>query len=137
MIWILLAFFGSTFALEDTRPINAKANYHFVISAKSGTLEKDHLVLDQVPFAIFFSERPKRIAGHLSLQHYAALCSKTMKANLAIEKEGKIHNIGVELKDPIIENRRIIYSIEPLEGQSVEFGAATLFVDPFRISQQR
>ncbi len=70
-IGISVLFFGVLFAnaehvIEDSK----NTGYLFVISGTSGSLKGDTLTLNGVPNVIYFSDRPNRIAGHLSLLEF-------------------------------------------------------------------
>ncbi len=44
--------------------------YLLVISGTSGSLDGDTLTLNGVPNVIYFSDRPERKAGHISLKEF-------------------------------------------------------------------
>jgi len=50
--------------------------YLFVLSATSGSLKGDTLTLNGVPNVIYFSDRPARKAGHISLAHFIEMWDK-------------------------------------------------------------
>ena len=50
--------------------------YLFVISGTSGSLDGDKLTLNGVPNVIYFSDRPARKAGHLSVSEFIEMWDK-------------------------------------------------------------
>jgi len=57
---------GLVFA-ENVIDDSKNTGYLFVISGTSGSLDGDTLTLNGVPNVIYFSDRPARKAGHMSL----------------------------------------------------------------------
>lgn len=113
-------------------------NYLYVMSAKSGTFSNGTLSLKGIASVIYFSDRPKRIAGHITLQRFIAIWSKgtdSMKndppnATLSILDGSTVTNIVVMLSDLVFSNNTITFKIKPLEGKiPTNFGHASLFID--------
>ncbi len=76
-IGISVLFFGVLFAnaehvIEDSK----NTGYLFVISGTSGSLDGDKLTLNGVPNVIYFSDRPARKAGHLSVSEFIEMWDK-------------------------------------------------------------
>ncbi len=57
---------GLVFA-ENISEYSKGIHYQHVLSATSGSLKGDTLTLNGVPNVIYFSDRPDRVAGHMSL----------------------------------------------------------------------
>jgi len=66
---------GLVFA-ENVIDDSKKTGYLFVISGTSGSLDGDTLTLNGVPNVIYFSDRPARNAGHLSLRKFVESWNK-------------------------------------------------------------
>ena len=67
-----LAVFLGEHVVDDAR----NPGYLYVISGTSGSLEGDKLTLNGVPSVIYFSDRPARIAGHMSLSSFIKMWNK-------------------------------------------------------------
>jgi len=63
---------GLVFA-ENVIDDSKNPGYLFVISGMSGSLDGDKLTLNGVPNVIYFSDRPDRVAGHLSLKKFVEM----------------------------------------------------------------
>jgi len=66
---------GLVFA-EHVIDDSKKPGYLFVISGTSGSLKGDTLTLNGVPNVLYFSDRPDRVAGHLSLEKFVEMWDK-------------------------------------------------------------
>jgi len=114
--------------------------YLFVISGTSGSLDGDTLTLNGVPNVIYFSERPARKAGHLSLEKFVELWNKGSdsfktdppNATLSVlKKEGTI-NVVVELMSVEQKSGSVIFKVAVLEGSITgNFKVASMFLDSF------
>ena len=62
---LLMLFSGFSFA-ENIIDDSKETSYLFVISGMSGSLDGDKLTLNGVPNVVYFSDRPDRVAGHIS-----------------------------------------------------------------------
>jgi len=112
--------------------------YLFVISGSSGSLEGDTLTLNGVPNVIYFSDRPARKAGHISVTKFVdnwqntpeSLKSDPPNAVLSILSEDGNKNIVVELQKPSVEGNVISFKIKILQGTAPkEFKESSLFID--------
>jgi len=92
--------------------------------------------------AIWFSDRPVRQAGHMSLKDYmkewtaAAGPNNFSKdppnATLSVYQPGKEENslTVVEISDPKVDGKDLVYAYKLIEGQMPKTGAApSLFID--------
>jgi len=114
--------------------------YLFVLSATSGSLKGDTLTLNGVPNVIYFSDRPVRVAGHLSLEKFVESWNKgsdSFKADppnatlSVLTKEGA-DNVVVELLSVQQKNGAVVFKVAVLEGMFlVEFNTGDLFIDLF------
>ncbi len=66
---------GLVFA-EHVIDDSKNTGYLFVISGTSGSLDGDTLTLNGVPNVIYFTNRPARKAGHLSLKKFVEMWDK-------------------------------------------------------------
>lgn len=110
----------------------------YVLSAKSGSFEGSTLTLNNVPLVIYFSDRPNRIAGHMSLMKFSKNWSKgddsfekdPPNAVLSIINENENFNTVLMLEDQRLKNGVLKYKVRLLNGKLPKvFGAASLFID--------
>jgi hypothetical protein len=91
---------------------------------------------------LYFSDRPKRIAGHLTMQAYMEewkagegpdnFASDPPNATLSVYEAGQAGNTltVVEISHPVIEGNDLIYHYKLIEGTMPKSGGATaLFID--------
>jgi hypothetical protein len=118
----------------------AKVEMLFVQSAKGATLANGKLTLSGVgATTIFFSDRPRRIAGHLATPEMISLWSEGQNSFLkdppnatlsTFTTDGKVADAVVVLKNPSISGDRMIYDVTVIQGsvpQNVD--GASLFID--------
>lgn len=113
-------------------------SYMFVLSAQSGTMKDDTLTLKGVPNAVYFSDRPARIAGHKSMEDFEGLWNNSSdsfkadppNATLSIMNDHGATNVVIELMSMKHEGDTCTFKVRVLQGNPPEsFGAASLFVD--------
>jgi hypothetical protein len=125
----------------DKAGSDKKVEMLFVQTAKSASLEGGKLTLEGVsPTTVFFSDRPSRIAGHLATAEMLPLWTEGKdsftkdppNATLStFSGDGKVANVVVELRKPVLEGDRMTYDVRVLQGKMPE-GAAegvSLFID--------
>jgi len=114
--------------------------YLFVISGTSGSLKGDTLTLNGVPNVLYFSDRPNRVAGHLSLEKFVESWNKGVdsykadppNATLSVLKKEGAKNVVVELLSVEQKSGSIVFKVAVLEGTfPVEFNTGVLFIDLF------
>ncbi len=114
-------------------------SYLFVLSAASGSLKGDTLTLNGVPNVIYFSDRPDRVAGHISLEKFVESWNKgsdSFKAdppNATLSILGKVDemNVVVELMSVEQKSGSVIFKVAVLEGTLPQrFKTSSLFIDP-------
>ncbi|MCP4229150.1 MAG: hypothetical protein GY771_03255 [bacterium] len=112
--------------------------YLFVLSAESGTYEDGKLTLKSVPAVLYFSDRPNRIAGHISLEEFVKIWGEGIdsfkadppNATLSILEEDGNTDIIVELMNPLLIENGVTFDITILDGKiPVSFGSSALFID--------
>jgi len=115
-----------------------ESSYLFVISGTSGSLDGDTLTLNGVPNVIYFSDRPNRISGHLSLSEFIEMWDKGSdsfkadppNATLSVLKKDGAKNIVVELISVEQKSGSVVFKLVGLEGNVTEsFEVSSLFID--------
>jgi hypothetical protein len=127
-------------------PANAaesKVQLMFVQSSESLKADDKTLRLVNVsPQTIYFTDRPVRMAGHITMSDYmkewtvAAGPNNFSKdppnATLSVYEPGKENNVltVVEISQPVIEGRDLVYRYKVIEGKvPTKGGATSLFID--------
>lgn len=115
----------------------------FVQTARGISSDGTTLTLNDVtPSTLYFSDRPKRVVGHMTTADFVDLWGEgdnsfeedPPNAVLAfLEPDDQApEDAVVVIKQPRLENGHLSYSIETLDGTvSTETGPVTLFIDPF------
>ena len=112
--------------------------YLFVISGTSGSLDGDNLTLNGVPNVIYFSDRPARIAGHMSLSEFVEMWNKgndsfkadPPNATLSVLTKDGAKEVVLELMSVEQKSGSVVLKVAVLEGRtSSHFNAGTLFID--------
>ena len=115
----------------------------FVQTARAITSDGTRMTLkDVTPSTLYFSDRPKRIVGHMSTVDFVDLWAEgdnsfeedPPNAVLAFLEPGAEapEDAVVVIRQPRLENGELSYSIETLEGTvPAQTGPVTLFIDPF------
>jgi len=115
----------------------------FVQTANAITSDGTTLTLKEVtPSTLYFSDRPKRIVGHLTTVDFVDLWAEgdnsfeedPPNAVLAFLEPGDDapEDAVVVIQQPRLENGELSYSIRILEGTvPTQAGPVTLFIDPF------
>jgi hypothetical protein len=115
----------------------------FVQTARGTTSDGATLTLEGVtPSTLYFSDRPQRVVGHMTTGDFVDLWGegdnslKTDPPNavLAFVESGanSPEDAVIVIKEPQLEDGRLSYSIELLEGTlPAQTGPVTLFIDPF------
>ncbi len=114
----------------------------FVQSAKDVVMKDGRLTLVGVsPTTIFFSDRPKRIAGHMHTEDFVLEWQKGTgpesfrkdppNGALSIFAKDHIVDIVIELKNPRLAGGALVYDIGVLEqDEPIPSGPVSLFIDP-------
>ena len=112
--------------------------YLFTMSVLSGSFENDRLSLSGIPLVVYFSDRPYRLAGHISLQDFASLWNEgddsfskdPPNAELAIYGQSGGTQVVLIISEPEFSGTSVSFSVTVLEGDIPEaFERATLFID--------
>ena len=115
------------------------AEFLFVQNARSITHKDGRLTLKGVnPVTILFSDRPERIAGHMTTERFVPFWSEGSQsflldppnATLSFLEHKDMEDAVVVLQDPKLEGEDLSYQVRVLEGELPEKGgAASLFID--------
>ena len=110
----------------------------FVQSATSGSYDGKRLTLNGVPSTTYFSDRPKRIVGHLDTGSFVEQWAKAKdsfeadppNAVLSVLGEEGANDSVVELSSPRLNGNQISYQVKLLDGKPpMKFNTASLFID--------
>ena len=114
----------------------------FVQTSHDVAMGKDRLTLIGVsPTTLFFSDRPKRIAGHMTTEDFVqewkegkskeSFHADPPNAVLSIFAKDKIVDVVVELKNPRLAGGALVYDINVVEeDEPIPSGPVSLFIDP-------
>jgi len=98
--------------------------------------------LNGVPNVIYFSDRPARKAGHLSISEFIEMWDKGVdsfkadppNATLSVLTKEGAKNVVVELMSVEQKKDSVVFKVAVLEGKGIEsFKASSLFVDGGRL----
>jgi len=116
-----------------------KVEYLFVQTAQMATISDGVLIMGSVsPATIYFSDRPERVAGHMTTEEFIAnwgegdnsFASNPPNATLSILTGPEPQEIVVVLTEPKLDDGNLVYNIEILEGATeTKGGAGSLFID--------
>jgi len=134
MLTLLPGLVFAEHVIDDSK----NPSYLFVISGTSGSLDGDTLTLNGVPNVIYFSDRPDRVAGHMSVSKFLEMWDKgsdsfkadPTNATLSVLKKDGANNIVVELISVEQKNGSVVFKLAVLEGSITgHFHEGTLFID--------
>jgi hypothetical protein len=116
-----------------------EVEYLFVLTAESATLADGVLKMGDVnPATLYFSDRPDRIAGHLTTEEFVAgwgegddsFASNPPNATLSVLSGPEPQDVVVVLREPRFEDGDLVFSVSVLEGNpEVAGGPNSLFID--------
>jgi len=128
---------GLVFA-ENVIDDSKNPGYLFVLSATSGSLKGNTLTLNGVPNVLYFSDRPARKAGHMSLSNFVEMWDKGVdsykadppNATLSVLTKDGAKNVVVELMSVEQKGGSVVFKVAMLEGNMTgSFEASSLFLD--------
>jgi hypothetical protein len=115
-------------------------SFLYVLSAQSGSVDGDTLTLEAVPSVIYFSDRPERIAGHMTVDAFVrhwdggvgSFADVPPNAVLSVLGSDDVEDSVVELTDIRQEGDTLLLQMVVLEGSPPQgpIGPASLFLDP-------
>ena len=132
---VMLTLLPGLVSAENVIDDSKNPGYILVLSAPSGSLKGDTLTLNGVPNVVYFSDRPNRVAGHLSLEQFVESWNNSFKddppnAALSVLAKDGDENVVVELMGLDQSNGSIKMTVVVQEGAVPQnFKAATLFID--------
>jgi len=136
---LLMLFSGFSFA-ENIIDDSKETSYLFVISGMSGSLDGDKLTLNGVPNVVYFSDRPDRVAGHISFEEFVESWNKGSdsfkadppNATLSVLDKNGAQNVVIELLSLEQKNGALHFKVKMLEGNITgSFERVVLFIDIF------
>lgn len=141
IISVLIIGLGFYFGCKDNSKQDEEiVEYLLVQNSVDVELTPSTLTLIGVsPTTIYFSDRPKRIVGHVYTEDVIKIWSEGKdnlaedppNATLSIFGENEIADLVLELKNPKMEGDKFTYDIKLLDGDIPDFsGRASLFIDP-------
>lgn len=139
-----VAGFAATAVAQDQpqQPDAGPIEMMFVQQAAGMKFDGKTLTLEGVPpAAVFFSDRPQRLSGHLTQAQFVELWNDSQKDSFEkdppnaavslISKEEKTP-VVVELKGASLSGDTLAFEVTVLEGELPQSaGAVALFVDPW------
>lgn len=115
------------------------ADFLFVQNARSITYADGKLTLMGVnPATVMFSDRPERIAAHMTTAKFVPFWSEGRdsflktppNATLSFLEDEELADVVVELRDPVLVGNDLSYQVTILEGKiPASAGLASLFID--------
>jgi hypothetical protein len=115
------------------------ADFLFVQNARGITYGDGKLTLKGVnPATVMFSDRPERVAGHMSTARFVpfwgegkdSFLKDPPNATLSFLENKDMADAVVVLHDPVLEGEDLSYKVSVLEGEiPASAGAASLFID--------
>jgi hypothetical protein len=138
-ISIIIASF-IVFACTQNEEPSKEVQYMFVQNADNIKMNSEQLTLQKVsPTTIFFSDRPERIAGHMTTADFVgewnegenSFADNPPNAVLSVFSEDYISDIVLELKNPRLVGLNLVYDIILLDGEMQDSGGVcSVFIDP-------
>jgi len=116
-------------------------NYMFVINFDTGSFENGKLRLNGngTSNVIFFTDRPDRESGHMSVKKFKSIWTKGINsfnsdppnATLSVIFGGKDKNSTMIISNPEIIQNSIVFDVTKIEGEPpASFNTGGLFIDP-------
>ncbi|MDN3507107.1 MAG: hypothetical protein P0S96_07760 [Simkaniaceae bacterium] len=100
----------------------------YVLNSASGTYEDDQLKLEGVLSVIYFSDRPSRLAGHISLKKFTKGVKSQDTTKGVLSLLDKNQDIDLALSSPKRDGDTITFKVE--EGKLPKtFERSSLFID--------
>ena len=127
-------------AIQAAEKKAKKADLLFVQNAKGVTVDGEKLVLKGIgPTVLFFTDRPDRIAGHMTNERYLQLWKEDGKdsflkdppnATVSVFADDKVTDLVVTLRNPQFKGDDLTYDIRVIQGKPPEKGGpCAVFID--------
>lgn len=126
---------------SSTPTTTGEADFLFVQTAKSMNYDpatQQLTLVDASPTTLFFSDRPERIAGNMTTERFIpfwstgtdSFLSDPPNADLSILEGDTLTQIVVVLKDPVLEDGNLTYTVGIVDGEMPSTGNnVSLFID--------
>ena len=141
-ICIILATTTTVVLADHVIDESENPGFLFVMSAVSGSCDGETLTLTGVPAVVYFSDRPYRIAGHLSVEKFVELwgegadsfAADPPNATLSIYDDSGDINVVIEITGtPDISSESVVFPVKVLQGDLPDMiSASSLFIDQYR-----
>ena len=131
---------------EDCKKIGGEAlkNYMFVINFDNGSYKDGKLRLNGngTSNVIYFTDRPDRESGHMSVKKFKSIWTKGINsfssdppnATLSVIINAEDSNSVMVISNPAIDKNSIIFDVEVSEGTPpASFNTGGLFIDPLEL----
>ncbi len=131
---------GASLAADNKDSKTETAELLFVQNAKDASVAGGKLTLKGIgPTVLFFSDRPQRIAGHMTNDRYLRLWKEDGKdsfladppnATVSVLGDEKVGELVATLRNPRLEGDDLTYEIDVIEGKLPENGGpCSVFID--------
>ena len=143
-VCLILMFAATTVMAEHVIDESDNPRFLLVLSAESGSYDGETLTLTGVPSVVYFSDRPYRIAGHMSVVEFVEIWGEGTdsyemdppNAALSIPREDGNTDIIVELGNPLLIENGLTFNIIILAGDiHGSFDSSSLFIDYYDLGQ--
>ena len=114
---LMLTLVSGLVYAENVIDDSKNPQYLFTLAAKSGTLDGDKLTLKGIPLVVYFSDRPNRIAGHITLEKFVGMWDKGVD-NFDVDPPDAELAIYYESGD---KHAVLIISAPEVKGDSISF----------------
>lgn len=122
------AFAMSIVATSSLRAEEKQADFLFVQTADSLAYDAESGKITLVGVGdntLFFSDRPERIAGNMATGAFVpfwgkgadSFLSDPPNADISILDGGKLTQVVVELRDPVLEDGNLTYTVDIIDGE--------------------
>jgi hypothetical protein len=138
----------ATLAADQDQPNLDEVQLLFVQNARDAVMGNGRLTLIGInPTTIFFSDRPKRVASHMTTEDFVlewregkgkeSFHIDPPNATLSIFGKDEIVDVVVELKNPRLAGGALIYDIDVVEeDEPIPSGPVSLFIDPLGVARR-
>lgn len=136
--FLVFTLFTSRVWAEHVIDSSNKIEYLYVVSSEAGEFKGDKLTLRGARSTLYFSDRPNRVAGHMSLAQFMRTWEQNAKdlqsdppnAVISILDENGNKDVVIEISEPVLDNAVLTFSAKVLNGVLPEtFGISSLFID--------
>lgn len=140
LLVLLLTLAGIRRNVSLAAEIAKKADLLFVHNANHITVADGKLILKGVsPTVLFFTDRPERIAGHMTNERYLGLWKEDGKdsfladppnATMWVFADDRVADLVVTLRGPVFNGGDLTYDITVIQGKLPEKGGpGAVFID--------